>query len=101
MPTSDLHAFSTSLVGMKLTRSRNMTAAKLSGSIGPIHPGVVYPVETFKQVSGLGRFAFKSARREGLKVRKVGGRRFVLGDEFAEFVAAQKVAELDPADDGE
>ncbi|MBC7854689.1 MAG: hypothetical protein IAF94_14750 [Pirellulaceae bacterium] len=60
----------------------------LRPSLGPIEPGIVYPLEEFQARSGLGRTAMRSARKSGLKVRYTGGRGFVKGEWFCEWLEA-------------
>ncbi|QDU15486.1 hypothetical protein CA11_33110 [Gimesia maris] len=49
---------------------------------GEIDQGKVYTIERFMEVTGIKRFALDTARRNGLKVRKVGRRCFIYGQDF-------------------
>jgi len=51
-----------------------------------IESGKIYPLETFKRISGLKNHAIRQARRAGLRVRRKHGRAFVLGDEFISYI---------------
>ncbi len=62
-----------------------MTAATATSTVG-IQPGVVYPLADFQQVSKFGKHAMRTARRKGLRVRYVGGRAFVSGDDFISYL---------------
>lgn len=62
-------------------------------TLGPIESGVIYPLDDFKARSGLGTAALRTARLEGLKVRYVGGRAYVAGDDFIAYVAEHGKAE--------
>lgn len=46
----------------------------------------LYLLESFKSLTGLGDCWMRNARRRGLRVHRVGGRAFVLGRDFIEFV---------------
>ena len=52
----------------------------------PIEPGVIYALPLFKQITGFGTHAMRTARRQGLKVRRLGGRVFVMGSDFLDYV---------------
>ena len=49
-----------------------------------IRPDCLYPLPEFKRRTGLGTHAMRTARRNGLLVRRVGGRAFILGKDFIE-----------------
>jgi len=49
----------------------------------------LYTLEQFKRVSGLGVHALRVARRSGLTVKRCGGRGYVLGRDFIEFLEAK------------
>lgn len=51
-----------------------------------IERGKVYPLPQFSEMSGLGARAIRSARRKGLRVRRVGRRGFVSGDDFIDYL---------------
>ena len=55
-------------------------------TLAPIEPNKAYPLETFRDATGLGRAAFASARQNGLIARKVGNRKFVLGSDFIDYL---------------
>lgn len=52
-----------------------------------IQAGVSYPQSTFSSITGLQKAALRTARRKGLRVRYVGSRAFILGDDWLRFVA--------------
>lgn len=56
--------------------------------LAPIESGCTYPLDEFARRSGLGRHALREARRKGLKVKRLGGRAYVRGDDFDEFIAS-------------
>jgi len=63
----------------------------LSQSNAAIDPTKVYTLDEFKRISGMGNAAMRSARQHSkhpLKVRKVGNRSFVYGQDFIDFVLA-------------
>ena len=51
-----------------------------------IEPQTLYALEEFKQVSGMGNWALRQARKAGLKMLKIGNRKFVKGQAFIEFL---------------
>ena len=52
-----------------------------------IRAGECYPLQTFKQYTGQGTTALRRARQQGLPVRRVGLRSFILGQDWLDFVA--------------
>lgn len=59
-------------------------------SRGEIDRDKVYSIERFMEVSGLKRVALDTARRDGLKVRKVGRRCFICGQDFIDYLLSSK-----------
>ena len=57
-------------------------------TLQPIDDGSTYPMAAFMRATGWGRHALKHARQQGLRVVKVGGRCFVRGRDFSEFLDA-------------
>jgi hypothetical protein len=55
-------------------------------TIQPIDSQQTYPLEAFMRASGLGRHSMRAARRLGLRVIRIGGRAFVRGADFAQFL---------------
>lgn len=51
-----------------------------------VHVDGIYPLVAFEKVSGMGKAAMKTARRNGLRVRKVLGRSYVLGRDFLNWI---------------
>lgn len=51
-----------------------------------IEPQTLYALEEFKQVSGMGSWALRQARKAGLKMLKIGNRKFVKGQAFIDFL---------------
>lgn len=56
---------------------------------GQIEPQTLYSLEEFKQVSGMGNWALRQARKAGLKMLKSGNRKFVKGQDFIDFLDSQ------------
>lgn len=54
--------------------------------LGPIEPDVVYPLPDFMARAGLGDAAMRTARKSGLAVKYAGGRGYVLGRDFIEWL---------------
>ena len=57
-----------------------------------IEPHILYSRTEFKRRSGLGDFAIRKAKKDGLKVTPRGGREWILGRDFIEFVGKQTPA---------
>ena len=57
-----------------------------AATLGPIANDQVYPLETFKRLAGLSHWAMRQARRNGLKVRTAGNRRYVRGIDWSEYL---------------
>ncbi len=57
--------------------------------LAPIESGSVYPLAEFMKRSGLGAYAMKRARADGLKVISVSSRLYVRGVDFHDFCATQ------------
>ena len=64
-----------------------MAEKNKTAGLGPIDTTAVYPLPVFMQRAGLSRWAFRQARRAGLKVKTVGRRRYVLGSDWHEFLS--------------
>lgn len=65
----------------------NCIMATTSGSApGTIEPAVLYKLDELKRRAGLGNWAFRTARKNGLKVRYLANRAFVKGSDFIDFV---------------
>jgi len=62
-------------------------------SLGPIEPHILYPLEDLKARSGMGSAAMRTARRQGLTVKYAGGRGYILGRHFIEYVEANGKSE--------
>ncbi len=53
---------------------------------GIVEVGKSYPLETFKAVCGLGTAALREARKNGLPVRRVGLRSYILGKDWLDYL---------------
>lgn len=63
-----------------------MARTFLEPALGPIEPGLLYPIDTLKALVGLRVAAIREARRAGLRVKYVGGRCYIKGEWFIEYV---------------
>jgi len=63
------------------------TATAPSERLGVISTNELYPIQLFKNLTGLSDWAFKRAQRRGLKVRRVGRRRYIRGEDWAAFLS--------------
>lgn len=57
-----------------------------SAILGSIRADEAYPLSLFKRLLGLNEDAMRKARRAGLKTRRVGRRRYIIGSEAIEFL---------------
>ena len=55
--------------------------------LGEIRADSIYAIETFKQRISVGTWGFRQMRRAGLRICRSGGRGFVIGADFLEFLA--------------
>ena len=62
-------------------------AAGISRAPSTVSVHEVYALDEFKRRTGLDKAAIRQARRKGLKVVKVGRRSFVIGQDFATYLA--------------
>jgi hypothetical protein len=65
-------------------------AVEKSPSLGAIATDQSYPLPVFMRLTGLSLWVMRQARRGGLKLRTVGRRKFVLGSDWAEYLAKQE-----------
>lgn len=66
-----------------------MQAAKASPQLGAIRADETYPLPLFQRLTGLSAWALRTARREGLKMRTVGRRRYVIGADWLTYLQQQ------------
>lgn len=52
----------------------------------PIQAGAVYRLSELQRRMGIERDALRSAKKKGLRIRKLGTKKYVLGDDFIEFM---------------
>ena len=57
-----------------------------SAALAPVSSAETYPLADFKRRTGLGDWGMRQARKNGLRVAKVGKRRFVRGVDWFEFL---------------
>lgn len=61
----------------------------MAHAAGQIEPQTLYSLEEFKQVSGMKNWALRQARKAGLKMLRIGNRKFVKGQAFIDFLESQ------------
>jgi hypothetical protein len=54
--------------------------------LGTIEDNKTYPMTVFMKTAGIGKHALAQLRKQGLRVIKTGGRAFVRGRDFSEFL---------------
>ena len=54
-----------------------------------VAPEKLYPIQEFERITGLTKSALRSARRNGLSVRYLGKRGYILGKDFISHVEAK------------
>jgi len=79
------------------TRSAEKRASRAPGMIAI---DAVYTIAEFKLRAGVGDTWIRKARRAGLRVFYTGGRAFVLGRDFIDFLERSAADEFRPADAG-
>ena len=57
-----------------------------AATLEPIQAGTIYPLEIIKARLGLGVWALRTARRKGLKIRRLGRRSLVLGKDVLAYL---------------
>ena len=67
--------------------------AIVANYLAEIRPEVLYPLDRFQKIAGLGKWAMRTARKNGLPVRKVGRRKYVRGSDFLAYVEKHGKAE--------
>ncbi|MEX2119577.1 MAG: hypothetical protein WD847_08280 [Pirellulales bacterium] len=55
----------------------------------PIKADVAYPLPLFMRLSGMSSWAMRTAKKNGLRVRAAGNRKFVLGNDWLEYLSRQ------------
>lgn len=63
-----------------------VSQAVASQAVGEVRADCVYQLDELKTRTGLGTAALRTARRRGLRVRKIGRKGFVLGADFLAYV---------------
>lgn len=63
--------------------------ATANASTSAIRPGELYSLQDFQKKVGFGRMALRTARSQGLKTFKQGGRSFVFADDALAFFRSQ------------
>lgn len=59
---------------------------RLNNPLGAIAVDQSYPLPLFQRLTGLSTWAMREARKNGLKVKTVGRRRFVRGADWSEYL---------------
>jgi hypothetical protein len=62
-------------------------------SLTPIRSDHAYSLGDFSRRTGLGRNGLRAARKKGLPIRKCGRNRYVLGNDWHEFLRNQPVSD--------
>jgi hypothetical protein len=56
--------------------------------LGPVEPATVYPLADLQARTGLGAAAIREARRNGLRVKYMGGRAYIKGAWWIDYLEA-------------
>lgn len=59
-----------------------------------IDTGRLYPLENFKAIAGLGQHAMRQVRRAGLPIKRIGRVKYVLGDDYIQFVKDHGLSDI-------
>lgn len=54
--------------------------------LAPIRADESYPLDTFSRMTGIGKHGLRTARKNGLQVRYIGRRGFVLGSDWLTYL---------------
>lgn len=57
-----------------------------NNTLEPVRPATLYPLPIFQTITGLGDHAMRTARNNGLRVRRLGGRAYVWSGDFFEYL---------------
>jgi len=57
-----------------------------TGVVGEISAACAYTIAEFSRRTGLGRWAIRSLRRDGLVVHRAAGRNFILGQDWITYL---------------
>lgn len=68
------------------------TAQRIEGETINAHE--VYSLDEFKVRTRLGRHAFRQARNDGLKVIRIGGKTYVRGQSWLDYVAGKESTDI-------
>lgn len=60
----------------------------MSTTLAPIDPAKMYPLPVFQETVGQGRAALATARQNGLIIRQIGNRKYVLGADWIDYVVS-------------
>lgn len=66
----------------------------MAHAAGQIEPQTLYALEEFKKVSGMKSWALRKARKSGLKMLKIGNRKYVKGQAFIDFIESQNAPKV-------
>lgn len=55
--------------------------------LGTISDDTTYPLSVFQKTAGIGKHALSQLRRKGLRIIRTGGRAFVRGKDFSNFLS--------------
>jgi hypothetical protein len=69
-------------------KTRNVPGA--TPSLGAVSADQCLPLTEFCRLTGIGRWGLYAAQKRGLKVSKVGRRKFILGSDWLAFVASHR-----------
>jgi hypothetical protein len=67
-----------------------MTSNEKTADLAAVARDRVYPLPLFQQITGLSAWALRSARRGGLKMKTVGRRKYVRGEDWLDYLANVK-----------
>ncbi len=65
-------------------------ASTKAPDLGSISADESYPLPVFQRIAGLSAWAMRQARRDGLKVRTVGRRKYVMGRDWHDHLSKQE-----------
>ena len=68
-----------------------MTGEQQAPGLGVIESAAIYPLPIFKKMAGLSDWALRQAKRDGLNVRTCGRRSYIVGADWATYLAQDRL----------
>lgn len=73
-----------------MSAARKQDSSPKAADLPMVTADTLIPLSLAKKTLGLGEWALRTARARGLKVTRIGNRRFILGSDLLAFVRAEQ-----------